>query len=350
MEQTKYDVFISYSRKDTDTANRICAALEHQGISYFIDRQGIGGGQEFPEVLADAIVGCRIMLYIASSNSYRSKFTNNEIAFAFNEKSKGSILPYIIDGSRLPTSQRFIFASVNIRTLKEHPIDTILMQDLCQLLGRKYKEITKDTEQNTVKKNSEQNHEKNINSTKSTFSNNVGQFIGKIIDFIGTHWYIILGFGITAIILAYLTNNYYCLLIISFCGIMLSIISIISIYHSNSINDKGLKYYNQGDYRSALRFFFNAAEMCNPSAQYNLGRCYYNGHGVPQDYKEAVKWYKKAAEQGYGLAQYHLGVCYENGKGVPQDYMEALKWYRKAEEQGYVDAKNRVKTLETGNT
>ena len=51
-------------------ANRICDALDSQGISYFIDRQGIGGGLEFPEVLADAIVNCRIMLYIASINSY----------------------------------------------------------------------------------------------------------------------------------------------------------------------------------------------------------------------------------------------------------------------------------------
>lgn len=137
---SKYDVFISYSRKDTAVADRICAALDHQGISYFIDRQGIGGGQEFPEVLAEAIVGCRIMLYLASRNSYDSKFTNNEITFAFNEKPKGSILPYIIDGSRLPVTQRFVFASVNIRTMEEHPIDTVLMQDLCRLLGRTYKD------------------------------------------------------------------------------------------------------------------------------------------------------------------------------------------------------------------
>lgn len=142
MENAKYDVFISYSRKDTAIANKICNALEFQGISYFIDRQGIGGGQEFPEVLAKAIIGSRIMLYIASINSYNSKFTNNEISFAFNEKQKGSILPYIVDGSCLPDTQRFIFSSVNIRTSKEHPIETTLMKDLCKLLGYKYKENT----------------------------------------------------------------------------------------------------------------------------------------------------------------------------------------------------------------
>ena len=31
----KYDVFISYSRKDTNIANRICQALDKANINYF---------------------------------------------------------------------------------------------------------------------------------------------------------------------------------------------------------------------------------------------------------------------------------------------------------------------------
>lgn len=135
----KYDVFISYSRKDAAIADQICAALDDQGISYFIDRQSISGGLEFPKVLAEAINGCRIMLYLASLNSYKSKFTNNEVTFAYTEKPEGSILPYIIDGSRLPTEQRLVLANVNIRTIEDHPIQTVLMQDLCKLLQRSYK-------------------------------------------------------------------------------------------------------------------------------------------------------------------------------------------------------------------
>lgn len=135
----KHDIFISYSRKDINIADRICEALNRQGISYFIDRKGIGGGQEFPAVLSEAILNCRIMLFLASENSYASKFTNKEITFAFNEKPSGSILPYIIDGSQLPPAQRFTFSDINIRTIDEHPIETVLMQDLCQLLGYEYK-------------------------------------------------------------------------------------------------------------------------------------------------------------------------------------------------------------------
>ena len=60
-----YDVFISYSRKDTNVANRICKAFDDAGITYFIDRQGIGGAYEFPAVLAEAIMSSKIFLYLA---------------------------------------------------------------------------------------------------------------------------------------------------------------------------------------------------------------------------------------------------------------------------------------------
>ena len=108
----KHDIFISYSRKDTAIAERICAAFDKAGITYFIDRLGIGGGFEFPVVLAEAIVECKVVLFLASENSYESKFTNSELTFAFNEKPRNSILPYIIDGSKMPVALRFIFSSI----------------------------------------------------------------------------------------------------------------------------------------------------------------------------------------------------------------------------------------------
>ena len=132
----KYDVFISYSRKDTAIADKICYAFDRAGITYFIDRQGIGGAYEFPEVLANAILDSKLFLYLASENAYKSKFTNSEITFAFNEKEKNSILPYIIDSSMLPVAQRFIFSAINRRNMKEHPIETVLVPDLLDLLGR----------------------------------------------------------------------------------------------------------------------------------------------------------------------------------------------------------------------
>lgn len=42
-------------------------------------------------------------------------------------------------------------------------------------------------------------------------------------------------------------------------------------------------------------------------AQYNLGKMYLEGNGVPQDDSEAAKWFRKAAEQGNSKAQKVLG-------------------------------------------
>ena len=115
-------------------ADAICKALDRNGITYFIDRKGICGGAEFPAVLADAIIDSELVLFLASRNSYESRFTNKEITFAFNEKPGNSIIPYIIDGSQLPRNLRLVFADINWRTITEHPIDTVLMDDLRTIL------------------------------------------------------------------------------------------------------------------------------------------------------------------------------------------------------------------------
>jgi uncharacterized protein len=70
------------------------------------------------------------------------------------------------------------------------------------------------------------------------------------------------------------------------------------------------------------------AEQGDALAQYNLGRMYETGEGVPKDYKEAAKWCCKSAEQGNADAQYTLGWMFENGEGVPEDRKESVKWYR----------------------
>lgn len=72
MEQTQYDVFISYSRKDIEIADRICQALRNHGITFFIDRQGIGGGMEFPLVLAQAIRNSKLFSTSPLASLYRS--------------------------------------------------------------------------------------------------------------------------------------------------------------------------------------------------------------------------------------------------------------------------------------
>ena len=135
----KYDVFISYSRKDTEVADKICQAFNDANISYFIDRQGIGAGMEFPAVLAKAIKESKVFLFLASKNSYDSKFTQSEIVYAFNKKQKQNIIPYIIDSSTMPDELEFTFSAINWRRMDEHPIETVLVGDVFSIVGKQRK-------------------------------------------------------------------------------------------------------------------------------------------------------------------------------------------------------------------
>ena len=107
MEQTNYDVFISYSRKDyvDDAGNvlednmlsKIKDTLKANGISYWFDEEGIYSGDEFASVLTNAIRNSRIFLFISSVNSNQSKWTSNEISTALVFKK--TIIPFRLDES-----------------------------------------------------------------------------------------------------------------------------------------------------------------------------------------------------------------------------------------------------------
>ena len=53
------------------------------------------------------------------------------------------------------------------------------------------------------------------------------------------------------------------------------------------------------------------------------------------NYRHGVKWYTLAAEQGNALAQYNLGRLYYLGKGVPQNLVYAQMWAKHASSNGF---------------
>lgn len=132
----KYDVFISYSRKDSEVADRVYNALTQAGISCFIDRQDINGGKEFVDVITESIDNSTLFLFLGSGNSYSAKYAPLEARYAFEEKKPESIIPYLIDRTPLPKKFRFYFGSINIRNIIDHPVETVLVDDVLALLGR----------------------------------------------------------------------------------------------------------------------------------------------------------------------------------------------------------------------
>jgi len=107
---------------------------------------------------------------------------------------------------------------------------------------------------------------------------------------------------------------------------------------AEKIFSEALDDFENKNYARAVYLFTKAAEMGLAKAQYNLGLCYYDAHGVEQDYAQAAAWYEKAAVQGHVRAQFNIGICYVHGRGVEQDAAKGVEWFRKAAEQGDVNA------------
>ena len=88
-----------------------------------------------------------------------------------------------------------------------------------------------------------------------------------------------------------------------------------------------------------MKWFQQAADQDNASAQFNLALLYENGQGVPQDFSKAVKWYGLSAEQGNVNAQLNLGIAHLKGLGIKQDNANAYIWFALAADKGNAQAK-----------
>lgn len=124
MEQTKYDVFISYSRADYLDQNNnviigsavdvIVKILERNEINYWIDIDGDNTSDQYLAKISHAIDNSDIVLFVSSeiSNGKESYWPIKEVSLA-GEKHK-RVLPVNIDGSRFNDNISLIFAGVDV--------------------------------------------------------------------------------------------------------------------------------------------------------------------------------------------------------------------------------------------
>jgi WD40 repeat protein len=112
------EVFISYSRKDSDAADALTAALIGQGRRPWVDRRELHPSEEWLKALRQGIEDCDSFLFLASRASVSSEYCQQELGWA--DEAGKRIIPVVLPGltaADLPTalaSRQAIFAAGDV--------------------------------------------------------------------------------------------------------------------------------------------------------------------------------------------------------------------------------------------
>ncbi len=107
----KYDVFISYSSKDAESAKRVCAICERNKITCFLAERDIPKGVLWAPYIVNAIAASSVMVALFSKNYNLSIEVDREIALASVKRIP--ILVYRIDMSNFEGAKAYYFSNLN---------------------------------------------------------------------------------------------------------------------------------------------------------------------------------------------------------------------------------------------
>ena len=145
----KYDVFISYSRKDIEEVTQLVDMLKKRipTLNCWFDITGIEcGDEEFDEKIVKIIDNSSYVLFALSKNSMESKWAKDEVMYAKNVGKK--VIPVLLDGAKLEGWFLFKFGRVDcIDSTKDIQIDKMM------------KNISKWTKKPILKKKEVEQHE-----------------------------------------------------------------------------------------------------------------------------------------------------------------------------------------------
>lgn len=128
------DIFVSYSRSDSRTANRLAAELQDHGWSVFIDVK-TDDGARWDEVLEQELEAARAVVVLWSERSVKSHFVKDEAALA---RDRRKLFPARIEDVKLPLGFGQIQTSelVGWQGEAQHPRLLRLIAALEHRLGR----------------------------------------------------------------------------------------------------------------------------------------------------------------------------------------------------------------------
>ena len=180
----KYDIFISYSRKDFKVVSKIAQKVSDAGYSVWMDVDGIESGDEFKSKIAFAIKNSKLFLFFSSLASNKSEWTVKEVNYAI--KKKIPIIPIRLDNADYNDSVDFDLAGLDFIQYEDALGIDFVIQKLMRSLEKKVKP--------SIKKNVSVNKETLSSSctatldnggaskdVKVTGGNDVAKNIGKIV-------------------------------------------------------------------------------------------------------------------------------------------------------------------------
>lgn len=134
-----HKVFISYSRKDSEKVNYIKEnILDKYSIKYWLDRDGIYSGENYKEVIVDAIDSSLVILFFSSDNSNQSIHVIRELEYAI--KQKKTIIPILLDDAQYAKSIRLDLSNIDHIDIRDNSsVEKKLLISLDYSLGIKSK-------------------------------------------------------------------------------------------------------------------------------------------------------------------------------------------------------------------
>ena len=143
----KYDVFISYSRRDYvdesynvipgNAIAEIQNVFDENGITYWFDKDGIYSGQEFIEIITGAIAESKMLIFISSKHSNESMWTAGEIFEALDGEK--AIIHVKIDNSQYNKKFKLLIRPLDYIDYQENPQNAL--KDLLRAINKVKEDI-----------------------------------------------------------------------------------------------------------------------------------------------------------------------------------------------------------------
>ncbi len=98
-------IFVSYASVDRERVLPIVAALERAGVPVWIDREGIGGGENYASEINAAIERCAALVLMCSEHSLTSRNVKQELALAWEHERP--YVPLLLEQVAIPGDVKY---------------------------------------------------------------------------------------------------------------------------------------------------------------------------------------------------------------------------------------------------